>query len=246
VTTIALKVRLVHRTKYNTFGPNDEPFSLKLITLLFGYKTKELEGFWTTNHLLSPFHAGPFFDISFCMWLPCFKHGTKSKKRITMFLALFASCACSRILSWVTIYLWSKVVCFVFSHWDLPNHALDVVLLISLESSWWVRLHWLGLRLFGTTVWELLIIESFSQWNKIKTENCIGIWGCSSCYWKALGESDLIKFISQFSERYWFLSTLCCWKFKQMAKIGFGWMCSHLGPQFLHIAKKNYYLILKM
>ncbi len=107
MTTIALKVRLVHRTKYNTFGPNEEePCSLKLVTLLFGYKTKELEGFWTTNHLLSPFHAGPFFDISFCMWLPCFKHGTKSKKRITMFLALFASCACSRILSWVTIYLW--------------------------------------------------------------------------------------------------------------------------------------------
>jgi hypothetical protein len=45
VTTIALKVSLVHRTKYNTFGPNDEPFSLKLITLLFGYETKELEGF---------------------------------------------------------------------------------------------------------------------------------------------------------------------------------------------------------
>ncbi len=148
MSTIALKVSPVHRTKYNTFGPNDEPFSLKLI-ILFGYKTKELEGFWTTKHLLSPFHAGPFFDISFCMWLPCFKHGTESKKRITMFLALFASCARSRILSWVTIYLWSKVVCFVLSCWDLPNHgtsccALDILgkLLMSKVAPTWFETVW--------------------------------------------------------------------------------------------------------
>jgi len=36
--------------------------------------------------------------------------------------------------------------------------------------------------------------------NKIKTEKCIGILGHSWCCWKALGESDLIGFISQFSE----------------------------------------------
>jgi hypothetical protein len=33
---------------------------------------------------------------------------------------------------------------------------------------------------------------------KIETENCIGIWGRSWRSWKALGESDLIEFISQF------------------------------------------------
>ncbi len=49
---------------------------------------------------------------------------------------------------------------------------------------------------------KLLIIEPFSQQNlnKIKTENCIGIWGHSWCCWKALGKSDLIDLISQFSE----------------------------------------------
>jgi hypothetical protein len=59
------------------------------------------------------------------------------------------------------------------------------------------------LRLFGATRWKKLsIIEPFSQQklNKIKTENCIGIWGHSWCCWKALGKSDLIDFISQFSE----------------------------------------------
>ncbi len=37
----------------------------------------------------------------------------------------------------------------------------------------WVGLHPLGLRLFGATVWKLLIIESFFQWilNKFQTEN---------------------------------------------------------------------------
>jgi hypothetical protein len=36
--------------------------------------------------------------------------------------------------------------------------------------------------------------------NKIKAEYYIGIWVHSWCFWKALGELDLIEFISQFSE----------------------------------------------
>jgi hypothetical protein len=92
--------------------------------------------------------------------------------------------------------------------------VLYVMLLIFSESSRWVGVHRLGLRLFGVTVWKLLIIEPFSQWklSKIKTENCIGIWGRSWCCWKALGKSNLIEFISQFlklmCERYWFLQKL--------------------------------------
>jgi hypothetical protein len=46
-----------------------------------------------------------------------------------------------------------------------------------------------------------------------------------SCCWKALGNSNLINFISQFSEllaRYWFLSGFYCRKFKQIAKNWFG------------------------
>jgi hypothetical protein len=71
-----------------------------------------------------------------------------------------------------------------------------VVLLVSLESSRrWVEVHRVGLRLFGATVWKLLIIEPFSQWKLNKIENCIGIWECSWYCWKALGKSDLIKFI---------------------------------------------------
>jgi len=63
---------------------------------------------------------------------------------------------------------------------------------------------------FGAIVWKLLIIEAFSQWklNKIESENSIEIWGHSWCCWKALGESDFMEFISQFSElrcgRYYF------------------------------------------
>jgi hypothetical protein len=33
----------------------------------------------------------------------------------------------------------------------------------------------------------------------IETENCIGIWAFSWCCWKALRDSDLVEFISQFS-----------------------------------------------
>jgi hypothetical protein len=60
----------------------------------------------------------------------------------------------------------------------------------------------LGFRLFGATVWKLLITEPLSQSkiNKVETENCNGIWGNSWCCWKAFSESDLIEFISQFSE----------------------------------------------
>jgi hypothetical protein len=70
-----------------------------------------------------------------------------------------------------------------------------------------------------------LIVEPFSQWklNKLETKNCIEIWRHSWC-WKTLGESNLIEFISQFSElmceRYLFFSGFCCWKFKQIAKLG--------------------------
>jgi hypothetical protein len=62
---------------------------------------------------------------------------------------------------------------------------------------------------------------------------------------KALGESNLIEFISQFSELrcggYLFLSEFCYWKIKQITKIGFGRknelsprpqsMCSHLNQR---------------
>jgi hypothetical protein len=93
--------------------------------------------------------------------------------------------------------------------------------------------------IFRPMVWKLLIVEPFFQWklNKIETEIYIKIWGHSWWCWKALDESDLIEFISQFSELrcggYWFLSEFCCWKFKQIAKIGFG-RKNQLSPQCVH------------
>jgi hypothetical protein len=121
-----------------------------------------------------------------------------------------------------------SLFCFVCHAEISQTTVLHATLLVSLESSQWVGVHWLGLRLFGAMVWKLLIIELFSQWklNKMKTENWIGIWGSSWCRWKVLGQSDLIEFISQFLElrcgRYWFLSEFGCWKFEQIAKFGFG------------------------
>jgi hypothetical protein len=60
----------------------------------------------------------------------------------------------------------------------------------------------IGVTLFGATVWKPLIIESFSQLKLsiIEIEDCIGIWAHSLCFWKAFSESDVIEFISQFSE----------------------------------------------
>jgi hypothetical protein len=132
------------------------------------------------------------------------------------------------------IYLWSKVVClflfcFILSCWDLSTHgapcqALHAVLLIPSKKLLMSR----GVPTWFETVWSYSV-EAIDYWTifsmklyKIETENCIGIWRCSWCCWKAFGESDLIEFVSQFLElicgRYWFLSEFCCWKFQQIAK----------------------------
>jgi hypothetical protein len=132
----------------------------------------------------------------------------------------------------------STLFCFVLSHWDLPNHgaschALGIFgkLLMSRGASMWFE-----------TIWSDSV-ESFFQWksNKIETKNGTGIWKCP--WWVRFN-----RLISQFSElrcgRYYFLRWFCCWKFKQIAKIGFGKQ-NQLSPQCVHIAEsKN--SILKM
>jgi len=126
-----------------------------------------------------------------------------------------------------------SLFCFVLSHWDVPHHSASRWALGIF--SWWVWVHWLGLRLFGVTMWKLLIIELFSEWNlnKIQTENYIRIWECSTRCWKAFDESDLIEFISQFSEvrceRYIDFWVGFC--FQQLQKLVEPSMCSHLGQQ---------------
>jgi hypothetical protein len=90
-----------------------------------------------------------------------------------------------RIPSLLLTYLSMKqgsLFCFVlFYHTQISQiMALHAMFLASLESSRWVGVHHLGLRLVGGAVWKLLIIESFCQWklNKIKTEN--NIWNLCS------------------------------------------------------------------
>ncbi len=84
------------------------------------------------------------------------------------------------------IYLWSKVVLFLFCH-ITSHHAeisqttvLHVRLLVYVESSQWERCIDLVCDCFGAMIWKLLMIEPFSQWkvNKIENEKCIeGIRG---------------------------------------------------------------------
>ncbi len=44
------------------------------------------------------------------------------------------------------------------------TRVLHVTLLVFLKSSQWVGVHRFSLRLFGSTVWKLLIIVPFSRW----------------------------------------------------------------------------------
>jgi hypothetical protein len=111
------------------------------------------------------------------------------------------------------------------------------MLLLFSESSGWVGVHRLDLRLFGEVQCESYwLLNHFSQWklSKIKTENCIGIWGHSWCCWKALDESNLMEFISQFlkltCERYWFL--------QKLQKLGLEGK-NQLSPQCVHTWAKG-------
>jgi hypothetical protein len=62
-----------------------------------------------------------------------------------------------------TIYLWRKVVCFVLFcsyeiHW---TGMLQIMFLVSLESSRREGVHWLGSMTFGLAVQKFLNIEWF-------------------------------------------------------------------------------------
>jgi hypothetical protein len=110
----------------------------------------------------------------------------------------------------ITCFVLFCFCCLEISQTCMVLHV--ALLVLSLESSQKVRVHWLSLRVFGATVWKLLIIAPFFEWklNKIETENSIGICVRYWCRREAFGKSDLVEFVSQFSElrcgRYWFLS----------------------------------------
>jgi hypothetical protein len=96
------------------------------------------------------------------------------------------------------IYPWRKVVCFVLSQWYLLNHGvLGYVMELVIKKFSMNRGATTWCRMFGATMWNLLIIEPFFHWIfwKTKIENYMNLghsWYC----WKTLTEFDLIKLIS--------------------------------------------------
>jgi hypothetical protein len=61
--------------------------------------------------------------------------------------------------------------CYVMMKSPKPLHFMPHSCIF--KNFWWVGVHQLGLRLFGSTMCKLLIIKSFFEWklNKIKNEN---------------------------------------------------------------------------
>jgi hypothetical protein len=105
------------------------------------------------------------------------------------------------------IYLWSLFVClFLFCfvcHFEISQTTAPLaMLLVSLESSQWVGVHWFGFTMFQPTTMEiqLLNIERFFTESsfKWKTKNYREVGACSSYCWKALDERDIIKAIWKF------------------------------------------------
>jgi hypothetical protein len=137
-----------------------------------------------------------------------------------------------------------NIVCLIFVKLRFPKpQVLHVALLVSLESSWWVKacidLVWDYLELQCASYW---LLNHFFNWklNRIETESCIGVCGCSWCCWKARSKSDLIEFIfTNFRAKVWkilILEWFFFWKFKQIAKFGFE-RKNKLNPQCVHMIK---------
>jgi hypothetical protein len=85
-------------------------------------------------------------------------------------------------------------------HWDLPNHstscrALGIFGKLSMSRGASTWLVWDCLELWCGSYW---LLNHFLNENHIKLK--LKTWGRSRCYCKALDKSDLIEFISQFSE----------------------------------------------
>jgi hypothetical protein len=124
---------------------------------------------------------------------------------------------------WSHIYLWNKVVCFVLFVTQRSPKALRFMphswylqkaLSMSKGAPTWFKTIW-SYNVKAIDHWTIFSMTTKKNWN----------W---KLYWNLrvflallqspLNKSDLIKFISQFSElrygRYWFLSVFCCWNFK--------------------------------
>jgi len=96
-------------------------------------------------------------------------------------------------------YLWRKVVYFVlFCSYEIhQTRMLQIVFLVSLESSWRGGVQGLGSMTFGLAVQKFWNIEWFLYWklNQVVAENFGGIGMCLWSSWKDLDEQDLMEFI---------------------------------------------------
>jgi hypothetical protein len=88
--------------------------------------------------------------------------------------------------------------CILFCSYEIHcTEMLQIVFLVSLESSWWGGVNGLGSMTFGLVVQKFLTIERFLHWklNWIGAENFRGIGMWLWCCWKGLDEQDLMEFI---------------------------------------------------
>jgi hypothetical protein len=102
-------------------------------------------------------------------------------------------------------------------------HATPLITLKSSESEW---VHPLGLGLLGAMVWKLLIIKPFFQWKRNKNQNW-KLYLNFGAFLVLLESPWRLTFnrvyFTIFRAQVWkisFLSGFCCWKFKQIAKMG--------------------------
>jgi len=111
--------------------------------------------------------------------------------------------------------------CFVLFCFDCQRtisqtRVLPEVVLISLKSSWWGGVHRLGFRLFGATLWNLLIIEPILSMtinfkifsNKLHIVESIDYWT------HFVNENKIQNIFKQIAHCgiYWLLNPFSQWK----------------------------------
>ncbi len=135
---------------------------------------------------------------------------------------------------------WSSLFCHAKISQTMTFH---VVLLVSLERSWWVGMPWLGLKLFGAMVWKLFIIEPF--FNEMKLNKKWNMYWNLEIFLVLLESFQSVRFnriyFTNFKAKvwkYWFFDYICCWKFKQITKFGFE-KKNQLSPQCVHTWANN-------
>jgi hypothetical protein len=118
------------------------------------------------------------------------------------------------------ICLWSQVVCFVLSHWDLPNHGTSCHALGIFGKLLMSRVHECSLKLFGATVWNHFSMKIKSnQIKKLYWNLAASLVFLESPWWVRFN-----RLISQFSElrcgRYFFWGDFVAGNSNKLQKLG--------------------------